>query len=422
MSARFTVTYIVETPLALETVAELVAGEQSCGTFVAVPGESQALRDRARATVDSIEELPAVDVPSVPSAWTERRGLAGPCRRGRIRVSFPVDNVGVNLPTFASVVSGNLYELGELTGIRLESIELPAAYRDCFDIPPHGVAGTRESAGVEDRPLIGTIIKPNVGLSAEDTGDLVGRLAEAGLDFIKDDEVCANPAHAPLEDRVRAVMKRLRRHEDATGKRVMMAFNITDETDAMRRHADFIAREGGACAMISLNWCGLSAVQSLRRSSDLVLHGHRNGYGAFSRHAWLGMDFQAYQVLWRLTGIDHLHVNGLQGKFSQPDDEVARSAKACLTPLSATHDDRVMPVFSSGQWAGTVPATWQAVPSPDLMFLAGGGIMAHPAGEAAGVASIRSAWKYTLAGRSLEDGARESAPLAEALAFFGGRT
>jgi ribulose-bisphosphate carboxylase large chain len=76
--------------------------------------------------------------------------------------------------------------------------------------------------------------------------------------------------------------------------------------------------EGGSCVMASLNWCGYSGMQTLRRHTGLALHGHRNGYGALSRHPLLGMSFQAYQTLWRLAGVDHMHVHGLQGKFSQP--------------------------------------------------------------------------------------------------------
>src|SRR3546814_9488437 len=78
--------------------------------------------------------------------------------------------------------------------------------------------------------------------------------------------------------------------------------------------------------MVSLNWCGFSAVQTLRRATGLALHGHRNGFGAVSRHPLLGISFRAYQVLWRLAGIDHMHVHGLKGKFSQPDSEVIEAA------------------------------------------------------------------------------------------------
>jgi len=415
-------TYLIETPLDPAKVAEVMAGEQSCGTFTRVHGETDDLRARARAVVERVEELEPATAPSLPNAWLERQNRPGPWRRARITVRFPTGNIGANLPTLAATVAGNLFDLGEVTGLRLESMAVPAAYRARFDAPRQGVAGTRRLTGVERGPLVGSIIKPNVGLSAEETGELVGTLCAAGLDFIKDDEICADPVHAPLAQRVPAVMDRVRRHQDRTGKHVMVAFNITDETDAMRRHAELVEREGGSCVMVSLNWCGFSAVQTLRRSTGLVLHGHRNGFGALSRHPWLGIGFDAYQALWRLAGVDHMHVHGLQGKFAQPDEEVIEGAKACLAPLATDggEDDRVMPAFSSGQWAGTIPVTWDAVGTDDLLFMSGGGIMAHPDGPAAGVASIRQAWAAVREGISLPDAARSQPELKRALDFFGG--
>jgi ribulose-bisphosphate carboxylase large chain len=418
---RFQATYLIETPLDPAKVAEVMAGEQSCGTFTRVEGETDALRERARATVISVELLETAPAPALSNAWLERRGVPGPWQRARIVLDFPVANVGANLATLASIVAGNLFDLGEVTGMRLERIDLPPAYRRRFAMPAQGLAGTRRLAGVPHGVLVGSIIKPNVGLSAAETAKLVGRLCAAGLDFIKDDEINADPDHAPLAERIPAVMAAVRRHQDRTGKAVMVAFNITDETDAMRRHADLVAREGGSCVMASLNWCGFSGVETLRRSTDLALHGHRNGYGAMSRHALLGIGFQAYQVLWRLAGVDHMHVHGLQGKFAQEDAEVVSSAQDCVTPLTGDVDDRVMPAFSSGQWAGTAPATFAAIGHEDLLFMAGGGIMAHPGGPAAGVASIRQAWDATARGEPLEEAAVSRPALREALGFFSGR-
>jgi ribulose-bisphosphate carboxylase large chain len=418
---RLQAVYLVETPLDPTHVAEVLAGEQSSGTFVRVAGETDALRERSRATVERIEALEPLAAPSLPSAWLERQRIEGPWRRARVSVSFPTANIGTNLPTLAATVAGNLYDLGEATGVRLEHLAIPAAFRARFERPRHGVAGTRALTGVAQGPLLGTIVKPNVGLSAEETGVLVGELCEAGIDFVKDDEVCANPDHAPLAERVKAVMARVRRWQERTGKRVMVAFNITDEHEAMRRHAELVAREGGSCVMASLNWCGFSSIQALRRETGLVVHGHRNGFGMFSRHPALGMDFQPWQLLWRLAGVDHMHVHGLQGKFSQADREVIDGARDCLSPLAdpADANDRVMPAFSSGQWAGTMPATMAAVPEGDLLFMAGGGILAHPGGARAGVASLRQAWQALEAGRTLADAAREAPELRDALAFFG---
>lgn len=416
-------TYLIETPLDPARVAEVMAGEQSCGTFTRVEGETDELRARARAQVESVRELESARQASLPNAWLARQpgGLPAVLRRARVRIAFPVANIGPNLPTLAATVGGNLYDLGEVTGLRLEQLELPSDYRAQFEMPRVGVAGTRQLTGVASGALVGTIIKPNVGLSPEQTAHLVARLCAAGVDFIKDDEVCANPAHAPLAQRVAAVMAVVRAHRERTGRQVMVAFNITDETDAMRRHADLIEREQGSCVMASLNWCGYSAIQTLRRHTPLALHGHRNGYGALSRHPLLGIGFQAYQTLWRLAGVDHMHVHGLQGKFSQPDAEVVESARDCLAPLTPGIDDAVMPAFSSGQWAGTVPATWAAVRTDDLLFMSGGGILAHPDGPAAGVQSIRQAWQAVRAGQDLAAFAAEARELRRALAHFGSR-
>jgi len=416
-------TYLLETPLEPAKVAEVLAGEQSSGTFVRVAGESDALRERSRATVREITELEPLAAPSLDSQWLREQGRGGPYRRARVTVDFPEANVAANLPTLAATVAGNLYDLGESTGVRLERLAITPAFRVRFERPHHGVAGTRSAAGVAEGPLVGTIVKPNVGMSAQDTAALVGSLCEAGVDFVKDDEVCANPEHAPVADRIRAVMAQVRRWRDRSGKNVVIAFNITDEHEAMLRHAELIEREGGHCAMVSLNWCGFSSVQALRRRSGLIIHGHRNGFGMFSRHPALGMGFQPYQLMWRLAGVDHMHVHGLRGKFSQGDEEVIEGAQDCLKPLVDSSDtsDRVMPAFSSGQWAGTVPATLQAVPTGDLLFMAGGGILAHPMGPSAGVESIRQAWTAACAGQELMQAATHAAELREALKFFGRR-
>ncbi|MBM1170339.1 ribulose-bisphosphate carboxylase large subunit family protein [Microvirga arabica] len=410
--------YLVETPLPLEAVAEVMAGEQSCGTFTRVEGETDELRERARADVVAIRDLGEVAQPSLRSSWLDRKSLSASPHLGEVVVRFPVANVGVNLSTLAATVAGNLFDLGEVTGLRLQSLKLPGTYRKQYPLPQHGIDGTRRLTGVAHGALIGSIIKPNVGLRSEEIASLVERLCSAGLDFIKDDEIASNPTHAPLSTRVPAVMAAVRRHQDRTGKHVMVAFNITDETDAMRRHADLVAKEGGSCVMASLNWCGFSGIETLRRSSDLVVHGHRNGYGALSRHPALGIGFQAYQTLWRLAGVDHMHVHGLGGKFAQADEEVVESAKDCLESLCDV-DDRVMPAFSSGQWAGTVEQTYRAVNTSDLLFMAGGGVMAHPGGPAEGVASIREAWRAVEAGESIDSARARHRSLSDAFSFFG---
>lgn len=415
--------YLIETPLDPERIAGVMAGEQSSGTFVKVANETEALRERAAAVVLSVKEIEPLGAPTLYSAYLERKGAGAPYRRAEVRIAYPVENFGHNLPTLASVVAGNLYDLGEVTGLKLLSLQLPEGYRKTYEMPRLGVAGTRAAVGVEGRPIFGTIIKPNVGMSAEETARLVAELCEAGVDFIKDDEISANPVHAPLDQRIPAVMREIRKYRDRTGRNVMMAFNVTDEVDAMRRHAELVEREGGSCVMASLNWCGLSAMETLRKATPLAIHGHRNGYGAFGRHPALGFGFDAYQALYRLSGIDHLHVHGIGGKFSDPAEEVTEAARRCLQPLAfdGRNDDAVMPIFSSGQWAATLERTLEAAGSSDFMFLAGGGILAHPMGPAAGVRSLRQAYDALTDKIDLESYAATHGELQAALDFYGSR-
>jgi ribulose-bisphosphate carboxylase large chain len=412
--------YLLETPFPLEDVAAMMAGEQSSGTFVRVTGETDELRARAAAQVLSIIQQDVVAEPTLSSAYVDRKAKTGPFRQARVRIAYPTGNIGRNLPTLAATVSGNLYDIGQITGLKLLSLEIPSAYRMRYPLPAVGIQGTRDSLGVADGPIFGTIIKPNVGMCSADIATLVDQLCQAGVDFIKDDEVCANPDCAPLAERVPAVMAVIRKWQDRTGRRVMMAFNITDETDAMRRHADLVASEGGSCLMASLNWCGLSGMQTLRAHTPLAIHAHRNGFGAISRHPLLGMGFTVYQALYRLAGIDHMHVHGIGGKFVDSAEDVTEAVRACLRPLSGDGpDDRVMPAFSSGQWAGTLPQTIAAAESPDFMFMCGGGILAHPDGAAAGTRSLREAYDALTAGETLEQAAASRPALAAAMQFFG---
>jgi ribulose-bisphosphate carboxylase large chain len=296
-----------------------------------------------------------------------------------------------------ATVAGNLFELQQLSGLRLLALRLPAAFARAYPGPRFGIDGTRRLTGVHDRPLIGTIVKPSVGLDPSATADLVDTLVGAGVDFIKDDELQSDGPACPFEARVRAVMPVLERHADRTGRKAMFAFNLTGEIDEMRARHDLVRDLGGTCVMASLNSVGVAGMVELGRFATLPIHAHRNGWGALSRAPLLGWSFPAWQVIWRLAGADHLHVNGLRNKFSESDDSVMASARACLTPLWADAPYLAMPVFSSGQTPDQASDTWQQLGSADLIYAAGGGILGHPNGPVAGVAALRDAWDTAMA-------------------------
>ncbi len=415
---RIIATYRIETAHPLERAAEIMAGEQSCGTFIRVPGETDELRANHGARVERITELESVTTPSLPYSKPPKNH-DGTFKRAEVVLSFPLVNMGASLPNLLATVCGNLYELQEFSGLKLIDLELPRAFADKYQGPQFGVAGTRQLTGVTNRPIIGTIIKPSVGLTPDATAALVKTLIEAGLDFIKDDELMANPPHSPFSERFAAVSRVINEYAERTGKKPMYAANITDEIDDMLRHHDEVLAGGGTCVMVSLNHIGAPAVAHLRKHSQLPIHGHRNGWGLYTREPYLGIEFAAYQKIWRLAGVDHMHCNGLRNKFWEPDASVIASAKSLLTPMYEDKPYTAMPVIASAQWAGQAADTYHALSSSDLMYVCGGGIVAHPDGIAAGVMSVRQAWEAALQGVALDEYAATHVELRRALATFG---
>ena len=416
MNERVIATYLVETPHSLERAAAVIAGEQSTGTFTAVPGETDRLKELHGAVVEGIEEMEPLREPTLPGAKPPS-GHDGLYRRGLVRVSFPVHNFGPSIPNLMSAVAGNLYELRELSGLRLEDLELPPSFAAAYRGPKFGVAGTRKLVDVYDRPILGTIVKPSIGLPPEELGQLVEKLARAGLDFMKDDELNANPPFAPLEAKVKAVTEAVERAADATGRKLMYAFNITGEIGELKRNHDLVVRSGGTCVMVSILSIGLAGLAYLNEFSEVPIHGHRNQWGMLTRSPALGMSFTAYQKLCRLAGADHLHVNGLNSKFYESNESVVRSIRSCAAPMFGGYE--TMPVVSSMQWAGTAHATYEALRSVDLMHLAGGGMLAHPDGPAAGFESMRLAWEAAVQGIPLEAHAESHPALRRAIEKYG---
>ena len=401
MTSTINATYELETAIAPERAADIIAGEQSSGTFVAIPGEDEALKARAAATW----QITPLNEP-----------CTAPNKRFLLKLSWPLQNLGASLPNLLATVAGNLYELKHVAKLRLLDIELPDEFAAAYPGPAFGIAGTRKLAGVATGPLVGTIIKPSVGLSADGTTEFVDQLCAAGVDFIKDDELQADGPSCPFDERARKVMNVINRHADRSGKKVMYAFNLTGELDEMKRRHDLVLSLGGTLTMLSLNSVGLTGFNAFRKHAQLPIHAHRNGWG-YLKDGW---SYIAYQKLWRLAGADQMHVNGLANKFQETDESVIASARECFVPLFKHKPCTVMPVFSSGQTVNQAPGTWAALQSTDLIYLAGGGLFAHPGGIAAGVAALRQSWEAAMNNVPLEVAAKTHRELREALEKFAG--
>lgn len=413
MSGFITLTYLIETDGSPEKLAATIASDQSTGTFVPVPGETEELKNRVAARVVALRPLPPTATPSFPTKAT------GPFNRAEADIAFPFDAIGTDLSALMTIAIAGAYAIKGMSGLRVIDMKLPPDFARAWPGPQFGIAGSRKLTGVTGRPIIGTIIKPALGLRPAETAALVKDVIDADVDFVKDDEKLMSPAYSLLAARVQAVMPLVLDHEQRTGKKVMYAWGIsaTDPDEMMRNH-DLVLKAGGNCAVVNINSIGFGAMAFLRKRSGLVLHAHRNGWDILTRHPGLGMDFKVYQQFWRLLGVDQFQINGIRVKYWEPDESFVASFKALRQPLFGS-DDRPLPVVGSGQWGGQAPETYERTgQTTDLMYLCGGGIVSHPGGAGAGVKAVKQAWEASVQGIALETYAKQHPELAQSLAKF----
>jgi ribulose 1,5-bisphosphate carboxylase large subunit-like protein len=406
-------TYRIETAGSIEKLAAKIASDQSTGTFVDLAGETEELKNRVAARVIFMRHLEPAKFPSFPTHE------AGPFNRADVDIDFPFDAIGTDLSALMTIAIGGVFAIKELSGIRVVDMKLPHEFGAAYQGPQFGVHGTRNLTGVFDRPMIGTIIKPALGLRPDETAELVRDVVQAGVDFVKDDEKLMQPSYSPLEERVKAIMPIILDQEQKTGKKCMYAWGISAiDPDEMMRNHDIVIKAGGNCAVININSIGMGAMAFLRKRSGLVLHAHRNGWDILTRHPGLGVDFKVYQQFWRLLGVDQFQINGIRVKYWEPDESFVESYKALSTPMFSHID--CLPVAGSGQWGGQAPDTYNRCgQNIDLMYLCGGGIVSHPSGAAAGVRAVRQAWEAAVQGIALTDYAEHHPELAQSIAKFG---
>ncbi|ALN72830.1 3-oxo-isoapionate-4-phosphate decarboxylase OiaX [Aureimonas sp. AU20] len=418
MSDSIVLTYRIETPGSVEKMATKIASDQSTGTFVPLPGETPELKARVAARVLAVRRLDPVSEPAFGRTHEDLKSVQS-FNCGEADIAFPIEAIGTDLAALMTIAIGGTYSIKGFSGIRVTGLQLPAPFAKAYPGPQFGIPGSKRLTGVEGRPIIGTIVKPALGLSPSESATMVKELVEAGVDFIKDDEKLMSPGYSPLAERVKAIMPVILDHEQRTGKKVMYAFGIsaTDPDEMMRNH-DFVAEAGGNAAVVNINSIGMGAMSFLRRRSRLVLHAHRNGWDILTRHPSLGMDFAVYEKFWRLLGVDQFQINGIAAKYWEPDESFVRSFQALGRPIFS-EADKPLPVVCSGQWGGQAPATFAALRTTDIMYLCGGGVVSHPGGPGAGVRAVRQAWDAATAGISLETHARTHSELKASLETFG---
>jgi ribulose-bisphosphate carboxylase large chain len=330
------------------------------------------------------------------------------------RIAYPVELFeGGNMPNILSSVAGNVFGLRALRNLRLNDIEFPAKLLKSFKGPQFGIEGIRKLLRVPKRPLVGTIIKPKLGLKTVDHAKVAYDAWVGGCDIVKDDENLSSQGFNPFEDRVVETLEMRDKAESETGERKVYMANITAETDTMVKRAEFVLAHGGEYVMVDILTCGFSAVQTLRdKGLKLVVHAHRAGHAAFTKNVKHGIAMRPIVKVARIIGVDQLHVGTVVGKMFETKQEVQENIEACKMPMGGLK--AVLPVASGGLHPRLVPALMETF-GKDFVIQAGGGIHGHTNGTYAGATAMRQAVEATMEGKTLEEYAKGHEELRVAL-------
>jgi ribulose-bisphosphate carboxylase large chain len=386
--------------VSLEEAAIHLAGESSIDTWAEISTLNPSIAKRLKPHVFFIDK-----------------------KKNTIKVAYNTDLFEPSsVPQMLSSIAGNIFSMELLSNLRLQDVSFPKEIIKNFRGPKFGLNGIRRLTGVKDRPLIGTIVKPKVGLIAEKHAGVAYNSWLGGCDIVKEDENLTNQKFNPFEKRVKLTLKLRDKAEKETGERKMYMPNITSSTcQEMLKRAKFVKDLGGEYIMIDIIPAGWTALQTLREANEdlgLVLHAHRCMHSALTRNPKHGISIIAISKLTRLIGLDQLHVGTVIGKMHGSKDEVLAVRDECvldnvkenyrLNVLEQNwHDIKPMfPVASGGLQPLMIPELVKIFGN-DIILQFGGGIHAHPQGTKAGAIACRQSLWAAMNNLSLTEAAKK---------------
>ena len=381
--------YVEPNKVSIHEAAENIAGESSIGTWTNISTMNPRIAKKLKPNVFSING-------------------------NYIKIAYPADLFEYdNIPQILSSIAGNIYGMKILNNLRLEDISFPKKIVDKFKGPRFGIQGVREILKVKNRPLVGTIVKPKVGLDHKEHAQVAKHAWIGGCDIVKDDENLTDQKFNRFRDRVIYTLNARNKAEDMTGEKKVYMPNITAETEEMIRRAEFVKQHGGKYIMIDILTAGWSAVQTIRNLNlGLVIHAHRAMHGALTRNPKHGMSMLTISKLSRLAGVDQLHIGTVVGKMEGSKEEVMGCETAIeervAQPNKKIHalEQRwwgLKPVFavcSGGLHPGHVPSLIKIM-GKNIIIQMGGGIHGHPQGTIKGAMAARQAVDAVMQNRDL---------------------
>ncbi|MBD3285174.1 type III ribulose-bisphosphate carboxylase [candidate division WOR-3 bacterium] len=386
-------------------VAEALAGESSIGTWTDLSTMVPEVAERLKPHIYRIAE---------PYCW----------------IAYPSELFeSGSIPQILSSIAGNIYGMKAVARLRLVDFRLPSRMVAGFTGPRLGREGVRERMGIAGRPLIGTIVKPKVGLSSQQFAEVLYEAMAGGCDIVKDDENLTDQEFNRFEQRLELALTAAERAETETGERKGYMPNVTAPGDELMRRLELVKKAGSRYVMVDVVTTGFSGVQMLRNHSDgLAIHAHRAMYAAFTRVPDHGMSTLSFSKFCRFAGVDQLHVGTIVGKMEGDKEEILRMHEEMRGDVVEPGDrllgqdwGSLRPVLSVAS-GGVHPFLIEDIVGhfgKDLAIMLGGGIHGHPEGTRAGARTARKVLDAALRGESVKELAEKDGDVGKAYELWG---
>ena len=383
-------------------IAPAIAVEQSTGTWVAVPGETEKVRRTHVAKVTGIYEVPhyEFELPDV----AERQYI--------VQIAFPWINFGAQIPMLLTTVAGNISMGGK---IKLMDLKFPESFTQQFKGAQYGINGVRKILSIPERPLLNNMIKPCTGFPAKVGAELFYQVAKGGADIIKDDELLADASFNRLQERIPLYMEAADRAKEETGEKTLFAVNITDRIPNVLENADRALELGTNCIMINYLTAGISVLRALAEdpSISVPILAHMDFAGTMYESHYSGIASPLVLAkLPRLAGADIIVFPAPYGKAPYLKERYIQTAKTMTYPFN-----QLSPVFPMPSGGIAQPMVEELIHDLgfNIVIGAGGAIHAHPMGPTAGAVAFRQAICAVMEGIPLETAAEEHEELAQSI-------
>lgn len=212
-------------------------------------------------------------------------------------------------------INGGQSDIALLEKCRITDIELNAPFTK--------TAPTKHLKHKTNRPLIGSIVKPKAGLTSVQLNDIVTQMCEAGIDFIKEDEILADPSYLPLEQRLNIVQRIMENYPDT-----VYTYCTNGNPAHLTQQLDLVKEYNGDGVHINF-WSGLGAYAD-SNSRGLFTHFQRSGIRVLTdpRNPF-GIDWTVIVKLAIYQGIDSIHAGMIGGYYPGDHTEVRDAVSLC---------------------------------------------------------------------------------------------